>query len=70
MSTVLESLTALAERLSAERRRAVDELTSVPVEASIPNDLLARVGHLHAAWLAVQAEIESHTPSVGYGTEV
>jgi hypothetical protein len=69
MGPAIESLTSLAEHLVADRRHAVDELLSSAGAGSLAQDLLARLGHLQAALLAVQAEIDSRTPSLGHGAE-
>ena len=69
MGTAVKSLADLAQRLAIERRRAIDELLSVPDSTSFPDDLLAKVDQLQSVSLAVQAEIASHTPKVGYGAE-
>jgi hypothetical protein len=69
MGPTIESLTSLAERLAVDRRRAVDELLASAGAGSLPQDLLARLGHLQAALLAVLAEIDSRTPSLGHGAE-
>jgi len=69
MSPAIESLTRLAERLVADRRHAVDELLSSAGAGSLPQDLLTRLGHPQTALFAVQAEIDSRTPSLGHGAE-
>jgi hypothetical protein len=65
-----ESLLALAKRLEAERRALVERLLSAAEGEALNLDLLRQLASLHGAWLAVMAEIEAHTPTLGRGSEI
>ena len=63
-----ESLLSLAKRLEAERQALVERLLSAAEGEALNTDLLRQLASLHGAWLAVTAEIEAHTPTVGRGS--
>ena len=64
-----ESLLALAKRLEAERSRIVELLLAAPEDQPLNSDLLGKLAVVQGACAAVAAEIEKHTPTVGYGSE-
>jgi predicted outer membrane protein len=68
-TTELEELTAFAKRLEAERRRIVDQLMATAANKPLDPDLLRQLSNLQGAWMALAAEIEAHTPTMGRGGE-
>jgi hypothetical protein len=68
-TTELEELTAFAKRLEAERRRIVDQLMATAANKPLDPDLLRQLSNLQGACMAVAAEIEAHTPTMGRGGE-
>jgi hypothetical protein len=68
-TTELELLIALAKRLDAERRRIVDLLAAAPADKPLDTDMLRQLSIVQGACMAVAAEIEAHTPTIGRGGE-
>ena len=68
-TTELELLIALAKRLEADRRRIVDLLIAAPVDEPLDPEMLRELSIVQGACMAVAAEIEAHSPTIGRGAE-
>jgi len=61
---------ALRDYLETARLLAISQAAKdASGPGDIPDDVIARVGHLHLALSAVREEIEAHTPRLGSGSE-
>lgn len=68
MSTAMESLTLLYERLAEDRNAFVERLALTPGGTYDQADI-NRIAQLHGALLAVEAVRETHLPKIGSGSE-
>jgi hypothetical protein len=61
---------ALRDYLETARLLAIGQAAKTASgPGDIPDDLIARIGHLHLALRAVREEIKAHTPRLGSGSE-
>lgn len=68
MSTTMESLSLLYQRLAEDRNAFVERLAEVAAGAYEQADI-NRIAQLHTAMLAVEAVRETHLPKIGSGSE-
>ncbi len=70
MTSRLEMLQTLCNRLEAEQLQAVELLaSSASAIEETPVDRVRRVADLHAVLSAVRDEIARHAPRMGYGPD-